>query len=384
MFNVDDIFEKMRDSISSAAVRIKELKESGIPVVGTYCTFTPWELIHSAGAIPVSLCSTSEKPIAAAERHLPRNLCPLIKSSYGFALTDTCPYFHFCDLVVGETTCDGKKKMYEYLAEMRPVHVMQLPQTVTGKMSLTLWKYEVLELKEALERRFNTEITDEKLKSSIKLRSSIHNTMNEFYDLAKLPTPAVTGLEIMLVSDFLKFSFDYENAISLVKTLTRQLLENYNIGRQRRVSPSAKRILITGCPMGKTLEKVTNAVESSEAGAVIVGFENCGNLKCSSYPIRTDIDPISALAEKYLKIPCSVMSPNDERMRLIKYYTENYKAHGVIDVILQACHTYNVETRAVERSLKDTGMPYLSIETDYSQGDVEQLSTRIGAFAEMI
>ncbi|MBR5186173.1 MAG: 2-hydroxyacyl-CoA dehydratase [Akkermansia sp.] len=46
----------------------------------------------------------------AAEANLPRNLCPLIKASYGFAFTDTCPYFYFSDLIVGETTCDGKKK----------------------------------------------------------------------------------------------------------------------------------------------------------------------------------------------------------------------------------------------------------------------------------
>jgi len=45
----------------------------------------------AATAAPVSLCATSEEPINAAEADLPRNLCPLIKASYGFALTDTCP-----------------------------------------------------------------------------------------------------------------------------------------------------------------------------------------------------------------------------------------------------------------------------------------------------
>ena len=109
MNDIDEIFEEMREGVRNAPVAVKELKEAGRPIVGTYCTFTPWELINAAGGIAVSLCSTSEKPISAAEKHLPRNLCPLIKSSYGFALTDTCPYFHFCDMVVGETTCDGKK-----------------------------------------------------------------------------------------------------------------------------------------------------------------------------------------------------------------------------------------------------------------------------------
>lgn len=383
MHNVEEIFEIMREGVRMGPIQVKELKEKGVPIVGTYCTFTPWELINAAGGVAVSLCSTSDKPIAAAERHLPRNLCPLIKSSYGFALTDTCPYFHFCDIVIGETTCDGKKKMYEYLNELRETHVMQLPQTVNHPMSMDLWKHEVVRLKEVLEKKFNTEITDEKLRKSINLRNRMHRTICEFYDLAKLPTPAVTGREIMLVSDFLKFTFDYEKSLDLVRTLTCQLNENYLIG-ERRVSPKRKRVLITGCPMGKSLEKVVDAIESEDSGGVVIGFENCGNLKCSSYPVKVGIDPITAIAEKYLSIPCSVMSPNNERLRLIAHYVKSYRAEGVIDVILQACHTYSVESRAVAESLKETSTPYIAIETDYSQGDIGQLSTRFGAFIEML
>lgn len=70
----------------------------------------PQEIPLAAGAVVVSLCSTSDETIEEAEKDLPRNLCPLIKSSYGFGKTDKCPYFYFSDLVVGETTCDGKKE----------------------------------------------------------------------------------------------------------------------------------------------------------------------------------------------------------------------------------------------------------------------------------
>lgn len=81
------------------------------------------------GAATVSLCSTSDETIPAAEKDLPRNLCSLIKSSYGFAKTDKCPFFYFSDVVVGETTCDGKKKMYEYMGEFKEVFIMELPQS---------------------------------------------------------------------------------------------------------------------------------------------------------------------------------------------------------------------------------------------------------------
>lgn len=383
MNDIDEIFEEMREGVRNAPVAVKELKEAGRPIVGTYCTFTPWELINAAGGIAVSLCSTSEKPISAAEKHLPRNLCPLIKSSYGFALTDTCPYFHFCDMVVGETTCDGKKKMYELLDALRPTHVMQLPQTTEHTKSLELWKYEIIRLKEFLEERFDVRITDEKLSASIALRNSINAAALRFYNLSTLPDAVVTGKEIMLVSDYLKFTFDYEKAIASVNALTDRLLENYMEGK-RRVNVATHRILITGCPMGKSLEKVVEAIEAPECASTVVGFENCGNLKCAHYKVSEDIPPIDALSEKYLSIPCSVMSPNKERIKLLRHYIKKYRADGVAEVILQACHTYNVESYSVRTVLAGDGAQYIAVETDYSQGDVGQLATRLGAFAEML
>ncbi len=51
----------------------------------------------------------------------------LIKSSYGFIVTDTCPFFGISDAVIAETTCDGKE-MFELIGDYKPLHVMDLPQ----------------------------------------------------------------------------------------------------------------------------------------------------------------------------------------------------------------------------------------------------------------
>ncbi len=65
--------------------------------------------------------------------------------------------------------------------------------------------------------------------------------------------------------------------------------------------------------------------------------------------------------------------------------TTEYQADGVIDVILQACHTYAVESLAIKRHLRQQhDLPYMAIETDYSTADLGQLSTRVAAFIEML
>ena len=99
-----EIFEEFADARKHSFLAIKELKEEGIPVVGVFCTYLPREIPHAMGSSVVGLCSVTDETIPDAEKDLPRNLCPLIKSSYGFAKTDKCPFFYFSDLIVGETT----------------------------------------------------------------------------------------------------------------------------------------------------------------------------------------------------------------------------------------------------------------------------------------
>ena len=125
MLHLPDNFESYNQARKNGFLKMKELKESGQRIVGTFCSFVPTELVEAAGGTVVSLCASSEEPIAAAEANLPRNLCPLIKASYGFALTDTCPYFYFADYVVGETTCDGKKKMFELMDEIKDTYAIE-------------------------------------------------------------------------------------------------------------------------------------------------------------------------------------------------------------------------------------------------------------------
>lgn len=224
MHDIDTILETMREAIPAGPVRIKEAVEAGRKVVGCYCAYTPYEVIRAAGAIPAVLCATSEKPIAAAEEHLPRNLCPLIKASYGFALTDTCPYFHFCDLVVGETTCDGKKKMYELLNRLKPTYVMQIPQTVSED-AVEQWRVEIERLARRLEDALGVTVTEEALRREIAWRNEERRTMMEFYALSRRNPAPISGRDVHMVNEFFRLSFGDPEALELIRTLTLRLTQ---------------------------------------------------------------------------------------------------------------------------------------------------------------
>lgn len=364
-------------------IAIKNLKENEQKnIVGIYCVFTPTELISAANAIPVSLCSKNGSTIPDAEKYLPRNLCPLIKSSYGYAITDKCPYFHFADLIVGETTCDGKKKMYEYLNELKPVHVMQLPQMNSHEIYFEFWKQEMIRLKKRLEKEFNVQINNQKLAAEIKLKNSERLVLKELYQLQKLTPPPLFGSEVLRLLNLSQFTFDKQVANNRTRKAIDKIKQLYQNG-DKRISDSAPRILITGCPMGNSTEKIVKLVEKN--GGVVVCFENCTGIKDKEDLVLENCDPIEALTQKYLNIPCSCMSPNDNRFELLNKIITEYQIDGVIDMVLQACHTYNVETLRIKEFVNiDKEIPYMSLETDYSSADIEQLKTRISAFLEMM
>ena len=359
---------------------LKGAKEAGRKVVGTYCLYSPAELIVAAGAIPVSLCGTSQNPIPAAEKVLPRALCPLIKSSYGFAITDTCPYFHFADLLLAETTCDGKKKMYELLGELKPLHLMQLPQ-VQDAAALDYWLSELRRLIVRLEFEFGVEITPAKLSAAVSLLNEERRSLQALQDVCMRRPAPISGMDLLTVLHNRGFSVDKREAVELLDRLTGELLQLSDRG----ISPfsaTTPRILLTGVPVGLGSDKVVRIIE--ECGGSVVCFESCGGYKKVD-PVAVSGDPLRAIAEKYLRIPCSCMSPNSGRLELVSRLVQQFQADGVIDLTWQGCHTYNIESFSLKRHLQSGGkMPFMQIETDYSESDSEQLKVRIEAFLEMI
>lgn len=382
MFDLPERFDEYEETRRQGFLKVKELKEKGANIVGVFCTYSPIELIYAAGAIPISLCATGNAAIQAAEAHLPENLCPLIKSSYGNAVTETCPYFYFSDLIVGETTCDGKKKMYELLGKIKDVHVMQLSQGQRKKHDFLYWREEMLEFKRVLEEKFNTEITEEKLKSAIKTRNKERKILLDFYELGKLNPVPISGFDMNNIVESTNFRFDKEIAYAEIEKKTNELKEKYEKELKGKKS-NRPRILITGCPTGGVRHKVIKRIE--DLGADVVAFENCSGVKEKMLLVDETKDPIDAMTEKYLNINCSVMTPNANRLEVIGEMIDEYQIDGVVEVVLQACHTYNIESYNVKNYVTNIKQkPYLYVQTDYSEFDTGQLNTRFNAFIEML
>jgi len=363
--------------------RIQELqeeKEKGRKVIGTFCVFVPDEVILATNAVGVGLCSGSQFWIEDGEKVLPRNLCPLVKAFIGAKVSRTCPYFQSCDMIIGETTCDGKKKAYEILEEYMSVHVMELPQMKREK-NYEEWQDEIKLFIKKMEELTGNQVTVENLRKAIDLCNRKRRALKRLYDLRKHAPSPISGLDALLVSQ-VAFLDDIERFIEKTNELCDELEE-----RVKDLKPNGKkRIVVTGTPMAVPNWKLHSIVEGLDAEIVVE--ETCTGTRYFENEVSAEGDTIDDLvknlADRYMKINCACFTPNDGRIDDVIRFVEEYKADGVINYNLSFCHTYAIEYEKLEKALKEKNIPVLNVETDYSEEDAGQIKTRVEAFLEMI
>lgn len=368
-------------------LRIKELQDeraAGRKIVGSYCVFVPEELVLAVNATLVGLCSGADFATEDVEKLLPRNTCALIKSSFGFKLGKVCPYLECADMIVGENTCDGKKKSYEILNDLVPMlYVMDLPQ-MKSSQGRQLLMSEFYRFKKALEELTGVIVDKDRLKQSIDIVNNKRKAIHRLLSLRKANPVPISGLDALLANQV----FFYDNPKRFTESVNNLCdeLEKKVCNKEGVLPSKTPRILIAGCPMAVPNWKLPWVVETS--GAVIVGEESCvgerGTRNLVGNNGETLDELMEAIVNRYFEIDCAVFTPNPDRMRHINEMASAYQADGVIHYGIQFCQPYTIESDLVEKELQAKNIPLLRVETDYSQADMGQLKTRVEAFIEML
>ncbi|MGE4292112.1 MAG: double-cubane-cluster-containing anaerobic reductase [Desulfovibrio sp.] len=362
---------------------IQEAKTQGRKVIGTFCVFVPEEITLAADAVQVGLCAGAEAGKELAETMVPRNTCSLIKSFIGFKLARLCPYTESCDLIVGETTCDGKKKAYEPFGELVNMHIMEVPQQKNAA-DRALWKAEVLRYMEAVEQLTGVTITPERLAKGIRIVNDKRRALQRLTALRAASPAPISGRDALLVNQ-ISFYDDPVRFTDKMNELCDELETRVALGKGV-ADPKTPRLLLSGCPMAVPNWKLPYIVEGS--GAVIVGEESCIGTRNTRDLVdesgQSLDEMLDAIADRYMKIDCACFTPNAERQRNVMDLAKTLKADGVIQYNLLFCQPYANESIRLDKVLTGAGIPSLSIETDYSMEDVQQLKTRVEAFVETL
>lgn len=367
-------------------LRIHELvqhKQNGGNVIGSFCVFVPEDIIMAAGGVPVGLCAGAEFAVSDSEGLIPRNTCPLIRASLGFKMSNTCPYIQSADLLVGETTCDGKKKMYEVMADHHPIYVMEVPQkkSPAGK---DLFHAEVLQFKEKVESLSGRTVDAASLAEATRKLEAKKAALRRLHATRAADPVPISGRDALLVSQ-IAFYDDIDRFTARTSELADEL-EARARGGEGALAAGTPRILYTGTPLPLPDWKIHSVVES--AGGVIVGEESCVGSRYYTTTTPTndgELDSqVRAISNRLLQTHCACFTPNEERVEDIVRMARETSADGVIHYSLAFCQTYASEAFKVEKALAKEGIPMLTLESDFSPNDQAQLATRVGAFVEML
>ena len=381
-----EYFDEMAGCDSPRIAELRKFKEQGGKIIGSLCVFTPNEIIMASGAKVVRLCSGYYDAVHPANELLgDAGLCPLVKSTLGNKMVGSDPFFELCDLVVAPATCDGKMKLGEILSDFVPVLMLNVPRVKTGDTNSRMWLEEMKFLMHRLEDLTGNRITRGALRRSIAQYNEAVRLWGRLMETRKTGRVSLWGADMILISQ-----------LSLVDDLPRwcenveKLLEELGAmgTREEWVAREASpRILLAGSPIMWPNWKIPNLVEESDG--IIIMDELCSSTRLLQDPVVIDEGSMSsmvtAIAERYLyPCTCPCFTPNDERITRLNNHIEDYALDGVLFHVLRGCHLNNLEASRIDMELRKHHVSMLKLETEYDEGDVEQIRTRVEAFLEMI
>ncbi len=235
-----------------------------------------------------------------------------------------------------------------------------------------------------IEEECGVKITPERLKAAIHAVNEKRRALQRLAATRAADPAPISGLDSLLTVQA-AFMDDTPRLTGAINDMAAECEQRVEAGEG--VAPKGtKRILYTGTPMAVPNWKLFNLIE--KAGGVVVGEESCTGSRYYKDLVdesgETVDELLDAIAERYFKINCAVFTPNDQRMKDIVQMAKDLHADGIVDVALQFCTLYEMESFAVEKAVEEAGIPFMHITTDYAGEDAGQLQTRIEAFLETI
>ncbi|MHC4455054.1 MAG: 2-hydroxyacyl-CoA dehydratase, partial [Planctomycetota bacterium] len=245
------------------------------------------------------------------------------------------------------------------------------------------WFSEIVRLKEWLEKQSGKKICRQDILAGISLVHEAQNTYNKFLSFRR--EGYISGCEAMLISNA-SFYLHLKEWTNALNKLNQAILDSKGF-YSKSVEKQQLRILLTGSPFIFPNFKIPLLLE--ETGCLIVADELCSSERIFADVVtvddKTETGLLHAISDRYL-LPCTcpTFSTNKNRLKKLLEFVHQFKIDGVVYHVLKGCHPYDIESFQIEKSVKEKNIPFLKIETDYSQEDTGQIKTRIEAFSEML
>jgi benzoyl-CoA reductase/2-hydroxyglutaryl-CoA dehydratase subunit BcrC/BadD/HgdB len=341
--------------------------------IGFFCLYTPEELLHAAGFLPLRLMGTPIK-MSHVQAHLPSNCCHLVKSSLESLLQGE---LDFLQGVVFTQTCDSMQGLSDIWAHQRrlPVHFnLMVPTNLGSEHSRHYLKAEMERFREFLESH-SGKITPQSLKASIQLFNRIREKLEEIYTRRRKGlTPWSSGFFAQIVR--VGYLLDRERYLELLNELLGALPE------EREESEKLIPVYLAG-NMAHS-ESYFSLIE--EAGAMVVQDSLCTGARTLRLMVQENVDPVEALTQRYFTsffCPTKHQGSRAHEEALLREVQES-GARGVIFLLYKYCEAHYFDYPDLKAALESKGIPCLLLDVEDPSQSLGQLKIRLQAFVEML
>ena len=367
--------ESLKQACQNPRAQLDKYLAEGKKVIGCFEPYTPEELVHASGMIPLSLWG-GQTDLKLVKSYLPPFACPIMQANLELGLNGT---YKGLSGVIIPAICDTLRCMtqnWRFGVPDIPMIPIVYPQNRASTASTDYLISEYENVLVMLATITGQMMTEKALFRTIEIYNEHNAVMRDFTTLAvkhlDIITPAVRHA-IMKSALF----FEKSEHTAIVKEINESLkaLPDYNfVGRKVILTG------ITGEP-DAFLEILT------KNKLAVVGDD----LAQESRQFRTDI-PINGggglkrLALQWKNRTCCslIHELGKPRGSLLRELCQQTQADGVINCLMKFCDPEEYDQPWLEADLNKAGYPCLTVEIDPLNTSFEQLHTRIQTFAEML
>ncbi|MEW6554476.1 MAG: 2-hydroxyacyl-CoA dehydratase family protein [Actinomycetota bacterium] len=326
--------------------------------VAWFCTYTPLEILDAAGLVPVRRYGDAGS-LESADTLLHTAICPYVRACLAEGIQGEGPH-----QAVFVNSCDGMRRLYDAWRDRFPddlVYLVDLPRN-TGDGAERLLAEEFRHLARALGEMTGHEVTAVDLREAALAR--------EERRLSYLR--ACEGL-------------CGEKRLRLAMAFHSRLYTDMPPCGEPAGTAGGVPVLLSG----NLLNPAGLVASLDRAGARVVWIDLCNgdrSFATPTLPRGESLDELlGSLARAYLdRHPCARMADAERRYRTLEETVAAVGAKGVVYASLKFCDAYLYDFPRVQERLERAGIPVLRLESDYADGHVGQMLTRVEAFLEML
>lgn len=369
---VKDILEKFRAVASNPAEQKEKYLKAGEKVVLCAPVYTPEEIIHSMGLVPMGAWG-GDLELKGAKSYFPTFICSIVQSIVELGMKGC---YEGVSAIVIPSLCDSLKVLgenWKYAVPSIPFIPMTYPQNRKPEYGIAYTRAGYERVVRDLEKATGVEFSEEKLAASIKIYNEHNQVMRNLTQVLS-EHPEVTAEER---SSLFKSGFfmKKEEHTALVKELIEALSEETPGDEKIKIVTTG--VLTDGTDLLKILDEYGFHIVADDVAA-------------ESRQYRTDTEegkaPLTALAEKFASMDnCSVLyDAQKKRIQNIADMAKASGAKGVLVVLTKFCDPEEFDYPLIKKACEEAGIPVVVVEVDRQMKNYEQARTAMETFRDMV